>query len=173
MKKLFPIILALIGLGAGVGAGIMFKPDPVETGDEIADNPCGDPEHSDDKTAAKPAETKIEDEVDSENEYVKLNNQFVVPVVKGESVSALVVMSVSVEVSLGNKEVVFKREPKIRDALLSVMFDHAALGGFDGAFTSSVKLDTLRAAMNREVQLILGDEIAKSILITDLVRQDA
>ena len=28
MKKLLPVILALIGIGGGVGAGLAFKPEP-------------------------------------------------------------------------------------------------------------------------------------------------
>ena len=169
MKKLFPIILILLGLGGGIGAGIFLKPEPEL--DMAADHPCG--ELDNEGTPQKIVAEKQEDTPNPDLEYVKLNNQFVVPVVKGERVASLVVMSISIEVQLGTKDTVFQREPKIRDAILSVLFDHAALGGFDGAFTSSAKLDTLRAALIYEVQGILTTEIAKNILITDLVRQDA
>jgi len=167
MRKLLPILLALLGLGGGIGAGLAMKsePDPA-----IAEHPCGDPEHA--EKEEKVAE-KEEEEQPSDLEYVKLNNQFVVPVVKDNLVSSLVIMSISIEVVLGSKETVYLREPKLRDAILSVLFDHATLGGFDGAFTSSTKLDTLRATLKRTIEGILTKEIAKDVLITDLVRQDS
>ena len=48
MKKLLlPIVLLLVGIGAGVGAGILLKPAPdvtPEAGEELlaANTPCGD-----------------------------------------------------------------------------------------------------------------------------------
>jgi len=170
MKKILPIVLILIGLAGGVGAGILLKPEPSD--DLLAANPCG--EISDEMTKVEDKKTKTaETDPGLDLEYVKLNNQFVVPVVKGDRVASLIVMSISIEVQPGSRDTVFEREPKIRDALLGALFDHASLGGFDGAFTSSAKLDTLRAAMVYEVQAILTDQIAKGVLITDLVRQDA
>lgn len=168
MRKLIPIILALLGLGGGIGAGLVLKPEPEVA---LAEHPCGDPnaQAKEEKVAVK----EVEEEQPSDLEYVKLSNQFVVPVVKDNLVSSMVIMSISIEVTLGSKEVVYQREPKLRDAILSVLFDHAALGGFDGAFTSSVKLDTLRSTLKRSVENILTSEIAKDILITDLVRQDS
>ena len=72
-------------------------------------------------------------------EYVKLNNQFVVPVVEDGRVAAMVVLSLSLEVEAGNTEAVYQREPKLRDAFLQVLFDHANVGGFCGSFTDGVE----------------------------------
>ncbi|WP_420861734.1 flagellar basal body-associated FliL family protein [Algirhabdus cladophorae] len=168
MRKILPILLALIGLAGGVGAGVVLKPEPETL---VANHPCGDLETM--EKVEKVVQKEEQEEENSELEYVKLNNQFVVPVVKDNRVASLVIMSVSIEVTLGSKEVVFQREPKLRDAILTVLFDHAALGGFDGAFTSSAKLDTLRVALTNVTQEILTKDRAKSILITDLVRQDS
>jgi hypothetical protein len=62
IRKLLPILLALVGLGAGLGAGIFLRP-------------CLRP---------TPAEAEAEAEQAAEEEtappdYVKLNNQFIVP----------------------------------------------------------------------------------------------
>lgn len=100
-----------------------------------------------------------------------MNNQFVVPVVKGEDIAALVVMSISLEVPTGGSEQVYQREPKLRDALLQVMFDHANSGGFDGAFTSGSKMQVLRTALIEAARAELGQYVI-DILITDLARQD-
>jgi hypothetical protein len=81
-------------------------------------------------------------------------------------------MSLSLEVAEGFQETVFGQEPKLRDAFLQIMFDHANTGGFDGAFTSSGKMETLRAALREVGQKLLGDQLV-GILIVDVVRQDA
>lgn len=164
MRKLIPIILALIGLAAGGGAGYFLRPPPEETShDEAA--ACPDVQH-----AAETADDVVEGEPTSE--FVKLNNQFVVPVVREGRVSALVIMSLSLEVKVGMTEKVYSSEPKIRDALLQVLFDHANSGGFDGNFTGSTNMEHLRTALLEVSQKILGDSIL-SILVSDIVRQDS
>ncbi len=166
MKKIFPILLALMGVGAGVGAGLMLKPAPVEV---VEINPCGE-------TQLMAADMQDEEElVDNEeamtSEFVKLNNQFVVPVVSDGRIEAMVVMSLSVEVGVGKKEAVYLREPKLRDAFLQVLFDHANMGGFQGAFTNSNNMDILRNALMETARKTMGDVIS-DVLILDLARQD-
>ena len=80
-------------------------------------------------------------------------------------------MSLSIEVTLGQRETVYAREPKLRDALLQVMFDHANMGGFAGNFTDGNTLDVLRAALTDSARGILGNSVA-GILIVDIARQD-
>lgn len=163
VNKILPILFILIGAGAGIGAGILLKPEPSEM---AMDNPCGDiPEH--DEHMAKdemPEQAEL-------SEYVELNNQFVIPVVLDDLVEALVVMSVGIEVNEGQAEVVYKREPKLRDALLQVMFDHANIGGFRGRFTDGNNMDVLRVSLTEAAQSIIGD-IVTGVVITDIARQD-
>ncbi len=49
-------------------------------------------------------------------DYVRLNNQFVVPVVEGGQVRALVILSLTIEAVAGASEEVYLREPRLRDA---------------------------------------------------------
>ena len=141
MKLLLPLLLVLAGLGAGVGAGLAPRPDAQE--EAVVINPCGDQEHAEPAKDHKPEATS-DPSTSDDLDYVKLNNQFVVPVVSDDLVEALVVMSLSVEIAPGFREFVYAREPKLRDALLQVMFDHANMGGFEGAFTDANTLDVLR-----------------------------
>lgn len=173
MKKLLPLILLLLGSGAGVGAGIFLRPPPVE---EEAHAEDGGEEHGKEDTHAD-AEHAAEDGSDApseegEMEYVKLNNQFVVPIVKDRAVVALVVMALSLEVPVGNKDSVFQREPKVRDSFLRVLFDHANIGGFEGAFTDASNLDVLRAALREVAKRDLGKDTVNDVLIMEIARQD-
>ncbi len=172
MGKLLPIILALVGVGAGVGAGVVLKPEPEIVEAAVECMPIDGEMHAE-KAEMPPAleEAVTDDEGLPTHDYVKLNNQFIVPVVADEHVSSLIVMSLSLEVALGRAETVYAIEPKLRNIFLQVMFDHANMGGFDGAFTSSNKMTLLRNALLEAAHKALGSDV-NDVLIVDVVRQD-
>lgn len=156
------MLLAFMGLGAGVGGGLMLRPVS-DASDHAVDESA--------ETAATGASATPAAEV-GVPEYVKMNNQFVVPVVKEGRVVAMVVMSLSLEVEPGMTEAVYEREPKLRDAFLQVLFDHANVGGFSGSFTDGSNLVILRTSLKEAAGLILGATV-KDVLITDIARQDS
>jgi hypothetical protein len=167
MKKLvLPFFLMLVGVGGGVGAGLALMPAPEE---DMAANPCGDGHGLEPMAAAEniPAEPVSLDS----REYARMNNQFVVPVVMNDRVSALMVLSLSIEVETGGQEAVFSHEPRLRDAFLQVMFDHANIGGFNGAFTASSNMRILREALQEAADRVMRGHIT-DVLIVDIVRQD-
>lgn len=168
MKLLLPLILALVGIAAGIGAGLMFRPD---AGDSARTDPVCTPAEGPETAEAVPPSGSDADK-DSSHEYVKLNNQFVVPVVADDRVQSMVVLSLSVEITAGQAEVVFAREPKLRDVFLQELFDHANRGGFDGTFTNSQNLGALRQALFERARKILGPTVT-DILITEIARQDS
>jgi flagellar protein FliL len=161
IRKLLPVLLALLGLGIGGGAGLFLRPapEPAAAEGEATTDP-----HS-------PAAASEEDP-DAVPEYVKMNNQFVVPVVEAGRVSSMVILSLSLEVATGSSEQVYAREPKLRDGFLQVMFDHANAGGFQGSFTDGSNLVLLRKALKETASGILGD-VVKDVLISDIARQDS
>jgi len=162
LSKLLPILLLLIGTGAGVGAGVFLRPEPtVEEPKITAETQEGE--------TVDPSGQESEEPLD--REYVKLSNQFVIPVVADARVSALVVMSLSVEVKPGHRDEIFAKEPKLRDSFLQVMFDHANIGGFRGTFTETGNLDILRVGL-REIAIRDVGEIVTDVLILDIARQD-
>ena len=171
MGKLIPILLAVVGLGGGIGAGIMFRPDPAENHASDADEHCAPGE-----TLAKAEVHDAAQDADHSgadaNEYVKFSNQFIIPVMAADRVESMVVLSLSLEVVPGSKEEIYQREPKLRDAFLQVLFNHANVGGFDGNFVDTVNLKTLRSALFEVAQKQVG-EIAVDVLIVDLIKQTA
>jgi hypothetical protein len=171
MGKILPILIALIGLGGGIGAGLALKPEP----EIVAINPCGELGPDGQVLVAQSGEPAMpepsEDEEASSNEFVKMNNQFVVPVISDANVSALVVMSLSLEITAGNREAFYQREPKLRDLFLQILFDHSNTGGFDGAFTETSRLKALRYALLETARNAMGDMVI-DVLVTDIVRQD-
>lgn len=154
IKKLLPVVLALLGLGAGVGGGMALRPAP--------DHPA---------EAASPESHAEETDPAEAPEYVKLNNQFVVPVLENGRVVSMVIMALSLEVAKDSSESVYSREPKLRDLFLQVMFDHANAGGFRGSFTDGSNLILLRKALLEAAQSTLGEAI-KDVLISEIARQD-
>lgn len=172
MKKLIPVFLVILGIGAGVGSGLAMRPDK-DTQAVDASRNCAPGDGSD--VVLQDVFDRDDDLYKSEEsrkklEYIKLSNQFTVPILNDDSVEAMIVMSLSLELKSGQSETVYLREPKLRDVLLQVMFDHANMGGFRGTYTDSGKLETLRRGFLDVAQGVLG-EVVTEVLITDIVRQ--
>lgn len=148
LKKLFPFLLGVVGLAGGIGGGLFLRP-----------------------ASELPAEIAVA-EPELPPEYVKLSNQFVIPVVEAGQVAALVVISLSLEVKPGSTEAVFASEPKLRDEFLQVLFDHANSGGFRGSFTDASNLVVLRQSLKEVAMQVLGEDV-KDVLIVDIARQDS
>lgn len=159
IRKLLPGLLAMVGLAGGLGAGLLLRPAAEAPAAENEDSHSAAPEDHTDADATG-------------SEYVKMNNQFVIPVLEGGRVSAMVVLSLSLDVTTGNTETVYQREPRLRDAFLQVMFDHANVGGFSGSFTDGSNLVTLRGSLKEAADMVLGP-VVRRVLITDIARQDS
>jgi hypothetical protein len=166
LRKLLPLLLGLAGLVGGMGAGKALRPEA---------KGIEDPAHGAELAEAHDSADAAADEA-SHNattpEYVKLNNQFVIPVVEDGRVSSLVVLSLSLEVEPDTTETVYVQEPKLRDVFLQVLFDHANVGGFGGSFTDGTNLLVLRTSLKEAAALILGPSV-RDVLITDIARQDS
>ncbi len=174
MRFLIPVVLGLIGLGGGVGAG-MFLSSPGEDETSIAPE-AGRVEEVDVASAGDPSDpyryvANKRREKTGDTEFVDFSRQFVVPVITKERMESLVVASISVEIAAGQAEAFFAKEPRLRDSMMQVMFDHANLGGFDGPFTNSTRLHVLRRNLLEAADNVVGDVVV-SVLFGELARQD-
>ncbi len=159
LAKILPLILAFAGTGGGIAAGLFLAPEPPPDSDTT-------PHH---KEAVEESENTEET---PQSEFVKISNQFVVPVVHRDKVAAHVVLSLNLEVAPGSRDTVFEREPRLRASFLRVLFDHANMGGFQGTFTNSSHMDSLRSALLETARLELSDDVL-DVLIVDIAKQDA
>ncbi len=178
VKKLLPVILAALGLGAGVGAGILLKPAPEAAAASAGPDAKADEHGTAADSHGTPAGAHAAAEADAahgggantDTKIVSLENQFVVPIIDEGEVDALVVLSLDVEVDYAAVETVHSYEPKLRDAFLSVLFEHANAGGFHGSFTSSGTMNLLRSALLESAEKTLGN-VVHEVLITNIIRQ--
>ncbi len=171
IKKLLPVIFLVIGTGAGIGAGTFLGSGETKKETEGTEKV----EKAEKETKEKPAKSNEKDKGKKGEgggfDYLKLTKQFVVPIVEDEEISALVTMSLSLEANSAITETFYAIEPKLRDGFLQVLFDHANTGGFDGAFTHSDNLGTLRKSLLEVAKKDLGDDVSK-VLIMSVSRQD-
>jgi hypothetical protein len=160
MKYLLIVLMGLIG--AGLGAGARFV-QPSQSEEDV----CAPVEVT---TEMPPPSIDAPDLAG--RDFVKMSNQFVVPLVTEDHVAALVVMSIAIEIEAGQSELVYAREPKLRDVFLQVMFDHASIGRFSGRFATTNNLSPLRSELRTVAQRILGETVS-DVLITEIARQDS
>lgn len=174
IRKLIPVLLALLGLGAGVGAGFALRPaEDAPSAEGHGEEAPADAHAPEGHGAEAPAEAGHDaGGEEGAPEYVKLNNQFVVPVLEGGRVVSMVILSLNLEVGTGQSEAIYAREPKLRDAFLQVLFDHANAGGFRGSFTDGSNLILLRKALLEKARSVIG-EVVQDVLISDIARQDS
>lgn len=170
MKKLLPVLLLLIGLGAGVGAGWVLRPEPEAATPEVAghDAPAEDAPHA----AAAPAMTSHYTPPAGETETIRLPNQFVVPLIEDGRVRAMVVIGLALELAVGHDFSLARNEPRLRAVFLQLLFDHANIGGFEGLFTSGETLLALRRTLAEAARAEIGPAV-QDVLITELLRQES
>ncbi|MEO3477818.1 flagellar basal body-associated protein FliL [Phaeobacter sp. CAU 1743] len=168
LAKILPLILLIVGTGAGIGAGIMMAPEPAADHGMAAaeeEHMAAPTEKMDAGHGAAPAMEG------GEHEYIKIPNQFIVPVVERDELTSMVVIALSLETSPGMADKIRIYEPKLRDVFLQVLFDHANMGGFKGAFTRSDVMNPLRTALREAARRQLGNDVF-DVLIMDISRQD-
>ena len=155
IRKRLPLFLGLFGLSLGAAGGFVLRP---------AQDPSA-------ATGTNSPATEQSSDLTTPKDYAKLANQFIIPVLAQGKVSALMVLSLSLEVRSGTTAQVNAAEPKLRDAFLQVLFDHANSGGFSGSYTDAATLIPLRTALLEVAKSVLGDKVT-DVLITDILRRD-
>lgn len=158
IKKLLPILLILVAFVGGVAGGTFLKPAE-ETPPETAET----------EEAEKPKEEGKEGE--TEIAFFKFPRQFFVPVMRGDRMDSVMILSLTVEYKKENEEDVFKMEHRLRDAFLRSLMVYANTGGFDGNFTAEAHMGRLKESLVKTAQKTVGELVA-DVLIEDIARQE-
>lgn len=163
MKLLLPLVLAAVGTSSGIGAAVVLgKNEKPHEGAECVP-PAADAPDSADIAETPPPEF-------NDSEFVKLSNQFLIPVLSNEEVNAMVVVSLSIEVEPGATSAVFQLEPKIRSKFLQILFDHSNKGYFSKGYTHNDTLDILRDELTIAAKEVTFGQ-ARDVLITEIAKQ--
>lgn len=175
MKFLLPVILAVVGLSGGLFGGHFLQPakPPPEEVEADAEPPAEEDlaMKSDDGGDAPYKAPPPQKREPVNTEFVKMDKQFVVPVIEGGRVASLMVLSLAIEVLEGQGGLVFDHEPKLRDELLQALFVHAQSGGFSGEFTRAHLMQDLKDSLGSAAVSVLGNSV-QEVLLTNIVRQD-
>ena len=177
MKRLLPVIIALLGLGIGLGAGLALKPEAEEAAS--AEHDCSGEDHecaptASDTAVADPFEPEPPEEHGPEGDlaFVNFDKSFVVPVFRDEKVRSMVVISLSLETGADMVSYVEAAEPRLRDRMLKVMFLHSNSGGFDGSYTQGRKIEDLKSALLESAREVMEKTPVTDVVITEIARQD-
>lgn len=152
MNKLLLGLVVIAGTVAGGAVGFVLKPE----------------EHKDEEVVEAPEPKKEEPKAFS---YVRLDRQFVVPIIVDREVKSLVVLELSLEIGQDATERVFAKEPRVRDALLAQLHRTAQEGGFLERLGTGTFLAELREDLLTSLDPVLGDDV-HGVLIGNIVRRD-
>lgn len=183
VKKLIPVLAILIAAIGGLFGGDMLRPQDksaeehavpegeghgAEAGNEA---PAGDadPAHAEETAEKKGGE---HGGAEATTAYFRFPSQFFVPVMHGDRLDGMMVLTLTVEMAADQQEAVFKQEFRLRDAFLRTLLIHANTGGFDGNYTIEPRMRRLRESLMKTADEVTGG-IVSDVLIEDIARQDA
>ncbi len=172
--KLIPIAFLILGMAAGAAAALFLEKPDVSAAEQAAadgNTPLEEGERKYASENGKDGPPKSGKDGPAQKEYVRLANQFVVPVVERGEIRSLVLLTLSIETAPGHQEEIFSKQPKLRDSFLEVLFDYSNTGGFAGTFTNTSALQSLKSELTAVARRELGDFV-EAVLIEDIMRQD-
>ena len=188
MKKILMLVLPVLGfVGGAVGGDMLHAPKTDEKsvaadGGAAAD---GDAAAGHEAPAEHEAEAGAEhgaaeepDDAHGEGEaaggaldWFKFPNQFFVPIIRNGTPTAVMVLTLSIEMPAESRPGIEAQEARLRDALLGALMIEANTGGFDGNFTSETSLRRLRESLLAAGRRAGGADVQR-ILIEDIGRQE-
>lgn len=186
MRRLLPIVLIFVGLGGGLVAGVMSKPDAglsVPDGKSVS-SAAGEVATTDStvdgdgKTRAIPdpgtidsATEESDDSEPKERSYVMIGKQTIVPVVEGQKTRALMLFELAVDIESSAHDLAVLLEPRLRDAFLRELLRMSSTGAFTKTYTEDWVIDEMRRNLSQAARQYLGDSL-KEVLILDVIRQE-
>ena len=165
MKKIFALLLPLLGIAGGIGTAVFLKP-PAEDHSAASDahTPGTDGSPAQAETSGETART-------SERSFVKIGRQTIIPVVADGETRALMLFELAVDVPAGKNDLALQLEPRLRDAFLRELFQMSYTGAFETNFTDERVIAELRRNLTHVARKHLDSGEAE-VLILDVMRQE-
>ncbi len=167
MKKLLPILLAVIAVAVGAAGGFFLRAagSPAAPGGEAA---TGQKEvaHAE-KDAAHVANDDAHGKKGDAAVYMKFSRQFVTPIVAEGRPAAMMILDVNIEIDPALADTIYAEEPRLRDGVLKALLRQSAAGRLGSIFADPAVLEETRREILEEMRAIVGDG-AKSVLIMDV-----
>lgn len=169
MKKLLPILLAVIAIVVGAAGGFFLRASsaPAAAGGE------GEAAHAE-KSAAHGAKDDAHGKKDDAHGkkdaaavYMKFSRQFVTPIVAEGRPTAMMILDVNIEIDPALADTIYAEEPRLRDGVLKALLRQSGAGRLGSIFADPAVLEETRGEILDEMRAIVGDG-AKSVLIMDV-----
>lgn len=182
VKKILMLLLPLLGfVGGAVGGDLLHAPKTdgksaaveSETAAE-GDAAAGKEASAEHGAAAESGGGDGEGEGEAAGgalDWFKFPNQFFVPIIRNGTPTAVMVLTLSIEMPAESRPAIEAQEARLRDALLGALMIEANTGGFDGNFTSETSLRRLRESLLAAGRRAGGADVQR-ILIEDIGRQE-
>ncbi len=168
MKKLLPIVIAVVGLGGGLAAGTMLKPDAM-AGDMSAEGGHGEMATADHGEGHGGGHDAKKDEAD-DYIYVGLDKPFFAPVLRNNNKHTLVRLDIHLEVPSDLEEEIERHEPRLRDSFLRAVMNFAHEGGF-ARVHGSEGFEVLSDDLLLSARKVLGKEV-RAVLIGEILTRE-
>ncbi|WP_313352267.1 hypothetical protein [Paracoccus sp. (in: a-proteobacteria)] len=174
MKKITPLLIILLAFLAGtVGGEILGRNKTLEQADQVIDSIAQEGQETSD-IPTTPADINGDvgkgSDIEANLDWFTFPNQFFVPVLRNGTPSAVMILSLSVEMPASARADIEAKEHRLRDALLNALLIEANTGAFDGNFTAESSLQRLRTTLLAAGQKAAGPDIRR-ILIEGINRQ--
>lgn len=188
VKKILMLLLPVLGfVGGAVGGDLLHAPktDEKTMAAEGGSGAGGDGAAGQEASAEHGAETGAEHAAAEKSggehgegeaaggalDWFKFPNQFFVPIIRNGTPTAVMVLTLSIEMPAELRPAIEAQEARLRDALLGALMIEANTGGFDGNFTSETSLRRLRELLLAAGRRAGGADVQR-ILIEDIGRQE-
>lgn len=159
---------AIAGLALGGASGIFTTRPATEQHSDSGSHTDPGPEHE-----SEAHNTGGHDAHGSSDgpSYYTLPNQLIVPIVSGSRMTSMVILSIGLETTEADRITVAHLEPKLRSALMSVLFDLSSAGALNGNYTARAWRDRVQASLLETAQAIAGDMVSDAFIL-EVNRQD-
>lgn len=162
MKFLTPVIVTVAVIG---GSGLAHFLAPSAAGEAVVKS-----DKADEASKAKHDSHGKETSAPKDVAYFKFSREFVVPIMRDQRVSSLVIININLESSEDGLSKLFSLEPKLRDNIMTTLIKLSNERGILDSATAYDNYETIRATILKNLGQVSSE--VHNVLILDMAKQD-